>query len=162
MDDTKLTDKDTPDWSDFTARQRKALVALSSGLSVTAAAEAATINRWTIYRWRQESEAFGEAMARAMEEGIDRLEDHARARAMDLDRPSDALTMFLLKAHRPVKFRERVDLAHSGGIENVKRVILSGHDPELIENLEGKLALESEDNDRLRGQLAEKGLDAED
>jgi len=122
-DETKQAD--TPDWSEFTARQRKALAALSTGLSVTASAEAATINRWTIYRWRQESEDFAKAMARAQEEGIDRLEDHARARAMDVDRPSDALTMFLLKAHRPVKFRERVDLAHSGGIENVKRVIMA-------------------------------------
>jgi hypothetical protein len=63
-------------------------------------------------------------MARAQEEGIDRLEDHARQRAMDTERPSDALTMFLLKAHRPVKFRERVDLSHSGAVENVKRVIM--------------------------------------
>ena len=124
-DEPKLTDQDKPNWSGFTARQRKALAALSSGLSVTAAAEASAINRWTIYRWRKESEEFGEAMARAMDEGIDRLEDHARARAMDVDRPSDALTMFLLKAHRPVKFRERVDLAHSGGIENIKRVIMA-------------------------------------
>jgi len=121
---TDITTQDAPDWSGFTARQRKALAALSSGLSVTAAAEASAINRWTIYRWRKESEEFAEAMSRAQEEGVDRLEDHARQRAMDLDRPSDALTMFLLKAHRPVKFRERVDLSHSGGIENVKRVIM--------------------------------------
>jgi hypothetical protein len=119
-----LDERDKPDWSGFTARQRKALAALSSGASVTSAADAATINRWTIYRWRKESEEFGEAMARAQEEGIDRLEDHARQRAMDTERPSDALTMFLLKAHRPVKFRERVDLSHSGAVENVKRVIM--------------------------------------
>ena len=70
-------------------------------------------------------------MARALEEGIDLLEDHARSRAMDAERPSDALTMFLLKAHRPVKFRERVDLSHSGGIENVKRVIMG--DPDQVD-----------------------------
>mgnify|MGYP003651455123 CR=1 FL=1 len=122
-DEAALTN-DKPDWSGFTARQRKALGALASGLSVTAAADMATINRWTIYRWRKEDPVFAEAMGRAQDEGIDRLEDHARERAMDLDRPSDALTMFLLKAHRPVKFRERVDLSHSGGIENVKRVIM--------------------------------------
>lgn len=124
----KLEEQDKPNWDQFTVRQRKALAALSSGQSVTAAADTASINRWTIYRWRKEDEKFGEAMARAQEEGIDRLEDHARARAMDAERPSDALTMFLLKAHRPVKFRERVDLSHSGGIEQVKRVIMASPD----------------------------------
>ena len=121
----ELKDSDKPNWDQFSLRQRKALAAMSSGQSVTAAADTAAINRWTIYRWRKEDEDFAEAMARAQEEGIDRLEDHARQRAMDAERPSDALTMFLLKAHRPVKYRERVDLAHSGGIEQVKRVIIA-------------------------------------
>jgi len=125
MSDTdELEERDKPNWDAFSLRQRKALAAMSAGQSVTAAADTAAINRWTIYRWRKESEEFGEAMSRAQEEGIDRLEDHARQRAMDAERPSDALTMFLLKAHRPVKFRERVDLSHSGGIETVKRVIM--------------------------------------
>ena len=121
----ELKDSDKPNWDQFSLRQRKALAAMASGQSVTAAADTAAINRWTIYRWRKEDEDFAEAMARAQEEGIDRLEDHARQRAMDAERPSDALTMFLLKAHRPVKYRERVDLAHSGGIEQVKRVIMA-------------------------------------
>jgi len=122
-------DQDRPKWSEFTGNQRKALAALSTGMSVTAAASAAGVVPWTIYRWRKEGpDEFGEAMSRAMDEGIDILEDHARARAMDVERPSDALTMFLLKAHRPVKYRERVDLAHSGGIENVKRVIMVSPD----------------------------------
>lgn len=120
----ELDERDKPNWDQFSLRQRKALAAMSSGQSVTAAADTAAINRWTIYRWRKEDEDFAEAMARAQEEGIDRLEDHARQRAMDAERPSDALTMFLLKAHRPVKYRERVDLSHSGGIEQVKRVIM--------------------------------------
>ena len=121
----ELKDSDKPNWDQFSLRQRKALAAMSSGQSVTAAADTAAINRWTIYRWRKEDEDFAEAMARAQEEGIARLEDHARQRAMDAERPSDALTMFRLKAHRPVKYRERVDLAHSGGIEQVKRVIMA-------------------------------------
>ena len=143
----------------LTPRQRKVLEIMSTGLSVTAAAQHAKIGRSTIYDWRKSSEGFAELMDEAYEQGVDTLEDHALKRAHDADKPSDALTMFLLKAHRPARYRERVDLRHSGELHQVKRIVMEGHDPELVENLEGKLALESEDNDRLRGELAERDRD---
>ena len=145
----------------FTPRQRKVLEIMSTGLSVTAAAKHAKVGRSTIYDWRKSSEGWAEAMDEAYEQGVDTLEDHALKRAHDAEKPSDALTMFLLKAHRPGRYRERVDLKHSGELHQVKRIVMEGHDPELIENLEGKLALESEDNDRLRGELAERDRDQE-
>ena len=133
---------------------------MATGLSITAAAQHAKVGRSPIYAWRNEDGPFASRMDDAYEAGVDTLEDLALKRAHDADKPSDALTMFLLKAHRPSRYRERVDLKHSGELHQVKRIIMEG-DPDLIENLEGKLALESEDNDRLRGELEERGSDQE-
>lgn len=44
-----------------------------------------------------------------MDEGIDRLEKVARERA---EAGSDLLLIFLLRAHRPGKFRERHEIRH--------------------------------------------------
>jgi hypothetical protein len=45
-------------------------------------------------------------MKSAIEAGTDVLEDHAFARATDPEKPSDILTIFLLKARRPEKFKD--------------------------------------------------------
>ena len=108
---------------------------MATGLSITAAAQHAKVGRSTIYAWRNEDGPFASRMDDAYEAGVDTLEDHALKRAHDADKPSDALTMFLLKAHRPARYRERVDLRHSGELHQVKRIIMEGHDPEL-ENLD--------------------------
>lgn len=76
------------------------------------------------YRWAEASEAFRDAMEDAREVGVQRLEDWALQRAMDSDNPSDRLTEFLLKAHRPATYRERVDHHIHGQVEHKKRVIL--------------------------------------
>ena len=125
---------------------------MGTGLSVTAAAQHAEIGRSTVYKWRKDDENFAKLMDEAYEQGVDELEDHALRRAHDAEKPSDALTMFLLKAHRPSRYRERVDLKHSGELHQIKRIVMEGHDPELIENLEGKLALESDELERDRDQ----------
>lgn len=69
--------------------------------------------------------AFAEAWDEAIEDGIDALEGEVHRRAFEgVDKPvtfqgeitdtykeySDNLAMFLLKAHRPDKYRERTDL----------------------------------------------------
>ena len=33
--------------------------------------------------------------------------------------------MFLLKAHRPARYRERVDLRHSGELHQIKRIVMA-------------------------------------
>ena len=108
---------------------------MATGLSITAAAQHAKVGRSTIYAWRNEDGPFASRMDDAYEAGVDTLEDHALQRAHDADKPSDALTMFLLKAHRPARYRERVDRSHSGELRQVKRIVMEGHDPEL-ENLD--------------------------
>jgi hypothetical protein len=68
--------------------------------------------RWTERRLRgRRDEAFGMAVADAIEEGTDRLEDEAKRRAM---KQSDTLIIFLLKARRPDKYKDRVEQQHTG------------------------------------------------
>ena len=131
---------------------------MSTGLSVTSAAQHAKIGRSTIYAWRKADGPFASRMDDAYESGVDMLEDHALKRAHDADKPSDALTMFLLKAHRPSRYRERVDLRHSGELTQIKRIIMV--DPPEIddpENLDATFVL----NDGLRGELEERDRDQE-
>ena len=87
------------------------LAALSDGLSVTAAAIAAGARRSAMYGWRAEDPLFAEAWDEAIEEGTDKLEDEARRRALN---GSDQLIMFMLKARRPAKYRERSLHEHTG------------------------------------------------
>lgn len=105
------------------------LDALRDGQSVTAACIDAGVSRTTAYGWRDADDAFRTAWDEAVEEGTDRLEDEALRRARDgVNEPvyykgrkvgdtrkySDTLTIFLLKARRPDKFKERVANEHSG------------------------------------------------
>jgi len=81
------------------------------------------VPRSTLYLWRRMHKEFAEAMADAMEEGADLLEDECLRRARDgvevprfhkgkisgyVRRYSDALLIFLLKARRPEKYRDRI------------------------------------------------------
>jgi len=55
---------------------------------------------------------FARAWKAALEFGTDRLEDEAVKRATK--GKSDVLLIFMLKARRPEKFRDRVSAEHSG------------------------------------------------
>jgi hypothetical protein len=110
------------------AQQKKAdafLDGLRSGLSVSGAASAAGIPRRTVYTWRDTDDAFADEWDKALEEGTDLMEDEALRRAVTgTDKPvfhagqqcgkireySDTLMIFMLKARRPEKYRERVDV----------------------------------------------------
>lgn len=105
----------------------KFLELLAESCNVTFAAAAAGINRKTAYRHREADGAFAEDWDDAIEQGVEALEYEARRRALyGTERPivhqgnvvatvheySDTLTIFLLKAHRPDKYRDRVE--HTG------------------------------------------------
>lgn len=105
------------------------LDALRDGLSVTAACVDAGIARRTAYEWREADEEFRQAWDEAVEEGTDRLEDEAKRRARDgvtepiyykgmkvgeVQRHSDTLMIFLLKARRPDKYKDRIANEHTG------------------------------------------------
>lgn len=104
--------------------------------NVTLAAQACDITSGTAYHHRKTDPIFQERWDEALQEGVDLLEAKAHERAFrGVDEPvyykgdevgsvrkySDALTMFLLKAHRPDKYRERsqVDSNVNGGLQLV-------------------------------------------
>lgn len=72
------------------------------GMVMQAALEAG-IHRNTAYFERQRDPEFAKEWADALDRGVDMLEDVAKKRAYE---GSDTLLIFLLKAHRPDRYRE--------------------------------------------------------
>lgn len=98
---------------------------------VARACKAVDITRETAYKWRRLDPDFKAAWDDALEIGITALEDEAHRRAFDgaaepvyhlgkavgeTRKYSDTLAIFLLKAHRPDKYRERAEVEHKGGV----------------------------------------------
>jgi hypothetical protein len=81
------------------------LAALRNSGNVRAACQAAEIDRSTAYDSRDSSKEFAAQWDEALEDAIDVLEAVAQKRARA---SSDTLLIFLLKAHRPQKFRDPV------------------------------------------------------
>ncbi len=99
--------------------------------TVTAAAEGVGVCRGHAYELRRSDPLFAEGFAQALEEAADRLEEEARRRAVEgvehpiihggkrvldddgqplsIRRYSDGLLLALLKARRPLLFRERLN-----------------------------------------------------
>jgi hypothetical protein len=86
----------------------------------------AGVSRTAVYKARKDDPAFADNWDDAMDEAVDLLEAVARGRAVNgIDKPvyrggvqvgtireySDTLLIFLLKAHRPERFRDSYDLA---------------------------------------------------
>lgn len=105
------------------------LAVLAATCNVTASAEAAGIARKTAYEWRDEDPEFAEAWEKAKELGVEALEDEAHRRAFQgVDKPvfhqgavcgsireySDTLSIFLLKAHKPAKYRDNTRMELTG------------------------------------------------
>ena len=129
----------------LTANQRAFLAAYAEVGTVTAAAEAAQINRKQHQRWMHGEGGYQEAFAAAKERAIDRLEEEARRRAVDgvpepvfykgeavgaVRKYSDTLLIFLLKGALPNKYRDNV--FHSGGVTfTVSEFFRAATDPAL-------------------------------
>jgi hypothetical protein len=86
-----------PDWTE------QFLVGLRNSANVRLACQKAGIDRPTAYRLRERSKTFAAQWDVALEEAIDILEAEAWKRGTSV---SDVLLIFLLKAHRPEKYRE--------------------------------------------------------
>lgn len=71
------------------------------------------MTRKSAYEHRQNDPAFAADWNNAIEEGIEGLEAEAISRAR---RMSDTLMIFMLKAHKPEKYRENVQHNHSGSL----------------------------------------------
>lgn len=104
---------------------------------VAKACKAVDISRVTAYEWRNEIPEFAKAWDKALQVGISALEDEAHRRAFEgtdegvyhqgvlvdtQKKYSDTLAIFLLKAHRPEKYRERSDVSITGDISLTERL----------------------------------------
>ena len=102
------------------------------------AAQEARIARCTIYEWRAHDHEFDLACREAEVEAVERLEEEARRRAYDgvtrehgiyyrgqkvateiITEYSDSLLMFLLKALRPEKYKERLTVESVGEADSL-------------------------------------------
>lgn len=89
------------DWQD------RFLAALRNSGNVRAACQAAKVERMTAYRHRKKSPVFAQKWEDALQDAVDVLEAVAWKRAQDI---SDTLLIFLLKAHRPDVYSDKVRL----------------------------------------------------
>ncbi len=99
---------------------------------VSKAAETAGIHRDTAYFERSQDPTFAAEWQEALDRGVDMLEDVARYRAFA---GSDTLMIFLLKAHRPERYRETIRTVTLNITPDDLRD-LSDHD---LDNLESQL-----------------------
>lgn len=111
--------------------QAKFITRLAETANVSAACKRAKCSRTEAYRTRDEDELFKAAWEEALEIATEALELEARRRAEKgvlepifyqgvkagtIRRYSDTLMIFLLKAHKPEKYRDNVKNDHSGEI----------------------------------------------
>lgn len=125
MTDTPVTPQRARD------RDKRAIfiATLRNTANVRASAQAAGITRVTAYRWKEKSTTFAAEWEDALEDACDTLEAAAWKRARDgvakpvfqqgehvgdVQEYSDTLMVFLLKAHRPGKYRETIRQEFSG------------------------------------------------
>lgn len=111
--------------------QRKFIQRLAETGNVSAACKKAKITRQNAYLARDNDEFFAAAWKEALEVSVENLELEARRRAEKgvietqyylgkkigiIRRYSDTLLIFLLKAHRPEKYRDNQHIEHSGSV----------------------------------------------
>lgn len=121
-------DWETPDENGH-LKKPAVLAAFKGCASVTKACEIVDICRDTFYRWLREDADFKKAYQAAREQAIEAIEDEATRRAYEgVERPvyqggkqvgmireySDTQLIFLLKAHRPQKYRDNAKIEHTG------------------------------------------------
>lgn len=110
-------------------RAEKFLEALRQSPNISAAARAARVCRSTVYDWRESNAEFAAAWNDALAEAIDNLEGECYRRSFQgvtkpvfykgeecggIQEYSDTLAIFLLKGHRPERYREKFE--HTGEI----------------------------------------------
>ncbi len=97
------------------------LSVLSKMPVVRVACERSGVSRKTVYQWRERDAEFAKAWDEAREDGIDRIEEHVMAQALN-----DNITagIFLLKSLRRNTYGERLYHSGPGGQSNPVRIYL--------------------------------------
>ncbi len=84
----------------YTIKKAEAVLErLAHGNSIAASMRSISLPRHQYYHWREDHPEFAVAANDAIEQGIDRLEDEAMARASTPD-GSDTMLIFMLKTRR--------------------------------------------------------------
>ncbi len=103
------------------------LAHLRETCNVGKSAKAVGIGRSTVYQWRKEDENFAAQIDEAKRDAIEALEDEVHRRAFEgslvitkngtYTQYSDTLAIFLLKAHAPERYMDKVrsELTGAGG-----------------------------------------------
>lgn len=134
-----------------TARRRaRFLEALGECAIVSRAAKAAGVSRNALYEWRRDDPDFARDWETAVELGIAALEDEALRRVLDgVDTPvfyagkqvatvrkfSDPLLMFMLRARRPDRYRDRPNGAQPPAIDQTPQLTKEERDARITELL---------------------------
>ncbi|PWB77647.1 MAG: hypothetical protein C3F15_02880 [Holophagae bacterium] len=84
------------------------------------AAEVAQVSRQTVLNHRRADPEFAAAEELARQDGVERLERDVMRRACgeDVERPSDLLSIFVLKALKPELYRDTVDHRVVGKVQH--------------------------------------------
>jgi hypothetical protein len=101
------------------------------------ASKVSKISRGTVWDWAKKEPVFRDALDVAREFLVQNLEAEAYRRATQIERLSDILLIFLLKAARPEVYRDNYNMVHSGEV-HMKRIMLessSDSDPKVIDAL---------------------------
>lgn len=85
--------------------------------NVSKACKAAAIGRTLAYQWKREDPEFAQEWEDAYQNAVDGLEQSAWQRAQRRKDPSDTLLIFLLKGHRPERYKDRAQVEHMGKID---------------------------------------------
>lgn len=118
---------------------------LANTCNVSRSCRLAGVDRSDMYKLRKSDPYFAEAWAKALEIGLDALEDEMIRRAFEGItitnqygkhlKYSDTLAIFLMKAHKPEKYSYRYRTELSG----LKKTALGLDDPKVLDKLNGAL-----------------------
>lgn len=130
------------------------LKVLAQSCCVSEACVAAGISRVTAYKHRERFPKFRKKWDEAIEISVEALEVFARRRAFNLNDPSShILTMFLLKAHKPHKYRDNGHQIPKDDPEDLSARLtpealasLSPEELNALESIAAKLALQANDS----------------
>lgn len=96
------------------------LASLADTPNVSQAARLAGVNRQHAYEVRELDPEFKAAWDDAIAMSVDDLEGRVHEATRVIDNPTALqAAMFLLKAHRPEKYRDKVQAEHTGGVKVV-------------------------------------------
>jgi hypothetical protein len=100
--------------------------------------------RATVYWWQEHDEAFALEFQTAQVEAVEHLEREAYRRAVEgvetavtapgrgivgyEQKYSDTLLIFLLKGAAPEKYRERLEMRHSGRVQTLAELVATARD----------------------------------